>query len=94
MKKTDFIKHRIKVLDEYREKNNNRAKEYAFSLPADNAAKLDFCIEHMGYDNLQDLMLFVSESFFDDALHASIMKKGGVEVKSIKDLFEKLFGDD
>lgn len=92
MKATEYLKLKTKILDEYREKNQNRAKEYEFSLPAEYAAKLDYVLDGDNLSSLQEFVMFYLERLFDHELNRRECMKED-ENYGLPSILKKLLGD-
>jgi hypothetical protein len=63
----ELEKLKLKLLNDYKAKNDNRAKEYCFSLDADTAAKLDLQLDLAGI-SLGDHILMLASKAFDGSV--------------------------
>lgn len=89
MNKLEIEKAKIKILDEYRKKNDNRAKEYFFTLDMDSAAKLDFILDTTK-ETVTDCMLGLAANNFDGAVVYSLCKDKPEHQMGIEDFLRKL----
>lgn len=78
MLKSDFVKYKLKLLDEAKEKIGKAGKEYSFSLDAESAAKLELMLEAGDYDCLRDYLITCAHESFDLVARNHGIKSGAL----------------